>query len=246
VNAVLECRSLSVRFGSFRALHKVTMSLGENLTYAVIGPNGAGKTTLINVLSGLITPSEGDVLLNDQVVTPWGVERRARMGIGRSFQIIKLFPEMSARENLRIAAQRVRYRLQPFWRVAGSDATVERAVNAMLERIGLVRWADGEAGLLSHGMQRALELGLTLMTKPRVLLLDEPLAGVGNDELPEMLALLNAARRECTTLIVEHNMEAVMSVADEVIVLVAGEVLTQGTPADVSSNSQVRAAYLGG
>jgi branched-chain amino acid transport system ATP-binding protein len=245
MSAVMACRDLSVRFGGFRALNRVTMSLERNRTYAVIGPNGAGKTTLINVLSGLVRPSAGDVLLDDRIVTGSRPDRRARLGVGRSFQIIKLFAGMTARENLRIAAQRVRYQVQPFWRPAGRDRVVERRVEAMLSRMGLTRWADREAGLLSHGVQRALELGLTLMTEPRVLLLDEPLAGVGHRELPDMIALLDTVRRDCTTLIVEHNMDAVMSLADEVIVLLAGEILVSGTPAAVSSDSRVRAAYLG-
>jgi branched-chain amino acid transport system ATP-binding protein len=245
MSAILSCEKLSVRYGSFTALRQVTLAFEPGRTCAIIGPNGAGKTTLINVLSGLIQPTEGEVVLEELVVTRMRADERAKLGLGRSFQIIKIFPDMSARENLRVAAQRARYRVQPFWRLAGKDAAIERAVDVMLERAGLSRAADVGSGLLSHGSQRALELGLTLMVKPSVLLLDEPLAGVGHHELPGMVALLRSVRLESTLIMVEHNMDAVMSLADEVVVMVGGEILVRGTPSEVSANPEVRRAYLG-
>lgn len=153
---------------------------------------------------------------------------------------------MTARENLRVAAQRARYRVQPFWRFAARDPDIERAVDVMLERTGLSRSADVGSGRLSHGSQRALELGLTLMVKPSVLLLDEPLAGVGYNELPGILTLLGSVRLESTLIMVEHNMDAVMSLADEIVVMVGGAILDRGVPSAVSANPEVRRAYLGG
>ncbi|HSW17041.1 MAG TPA: ABC transporter ATP-binding protein [Ramlibacter sp.] len=245
MSTVLSCRDLSVRFGGFTALDRITADFEQGRTCAIIGPNGAGKTTLINALSGILKPADGAVVLNGKNITLLRPDQRARLGMGRSFQIVKVFTEMTARENLRVAAQQARYSMQPFWLPAGRDRKIEEAVQQMLETVGLAALADLQAGFLSHGKQRALELGLTLINEPSLLLLDEPLAGVGHAELPEMTRLLQKVRRGRTTIIIEHNMDAVMSMADEIIVLVAGQMLVRGTPADVSANQQVRTAYLG-
>jgi len=242
---ILSCRDLTVRFGGFTALRRITADFESGKTCAIIGPNGAGKTTLINVLSGILKPSEGSVHLNNQDITALRPDQRARRGMGRSFQIVKVFSEMTARQNLRVAAQQARYAMQPFWFPAGRNPQIEKVVDEALVLVGLSALADTEAAFLSHGKQRALELGLSLINSPSLLLLDEPLAGVGHAELGEMTRLLDTVRKGRTTVIIEHNMDAVMSMADEIIVLVAGEVLVRGAPDVVSADHQVRSAYLG-
>ena len=245
MTAILSCSDVTVAFGAFKAINGLSLDFDAGKTSEIIGPNGAGKTTLINVLSGIYRPTAGSVRLEGEDITSLRPDRRTRMGIARSFQIVKIFPEMSARENLRIAAQRSAYRIQPFWKLAGRDTEIERRIEEMLTLVGLRDLADREASYLSHGKQRALELGLTLMGEPKILLLDEPLAGVGHSELGWMTELLQTIRRRHTTIIIEHNMDAVLSLADEIVVLVAGQVLARGEPSEVTADQKVREAYLG-
>lgn len=242
---ILACKDLSVRFGGFSALSNVSLDFLPGKTTAIIGPNGAGKTTLINVLSGILKPSNGRIYLKGDDVTRLRPDQLARRGVGRSFQIVKIFNEMTVRENIRIAAQLGLGRVVPFWKPAGGDDTVEAKIDEILQLVGLSDLADADANKLSHGKQRALELGLTLINEPPLLMLDEPLAGVGNSEVGWMTEIINLVRGTRTTLIIEHNMDAVMSMADEIVVLVAGEVLTRGTPSEVISDQRVRTAYLG-
>jgi branched-chain amino acid transport system ATP-binding protein len=241
----LSCRNVSLSYGAFRALHNVSLEFEHGQTCAIIGPNGAGKTTFLNVLSGLLKPSNGVVMLNDHDITHLPPERRAKLGLGRSFQIAKIFLEMTVRENLRLGAQRKYYGMPPFWIPAGHNPVVERAVEKTLHNIGMEDRADVEAAQLSHGSQRVLELGLTLVTQPDVILLDEPLAGIGHHDLPQMIKLIKAISRNKTTILIEHNMDAVMEIAIEIVVLVSGELLARGEPAAVQSNPAVRKAYLG-
>ena len=245
MSAVLSCHNLTVKFGGFTAVSGLSLDFQEGRTTAIIGPNGAGKTTLINMLSGVLRPTSGQVLLDGEDITTLRPDQRTRKGIGRSFQIVRVFPEMTVRGNLRIAAQKSAYRVQPFWKFAGKDKDIEERIEEQMEFLGLVREADLDANSLSHGKQRALELGITLMGQPRILLLDEPLAGVGHSELNWMTELLETVRQRCTTIIIEHNMDAVLKMAEEVVVLVGGKMLVSGSPEEVTSNQEVRRAYLG-
>lgn len=242
---ILSCKDVTVAFGGFHAIDGLTLDFAEGRTCAIIGPNGAGKTTLINVLSGVYSPTKGEVHLDGRNVSHLSPNRRAGLGLGRSFQIVKVFPQMTVRKNLRIAAQKLKYRVQPFWKIAGRDDEIEARVQEVLGFVALEGLADREANELSHGRQRALELGLTLMGNPKVLLLDEPLAGVGHSELAEMTELLRSIRQNHTTIIIEHNMDAVLSLADEIVVLERGQVLARGEPNEVTQNPAVREAYLG-
>jgi branched-chain amino acid transport system ATP-binding protein len=241
----LRCEHVDVRFGALRAVSDVTLDFSGGGIQSVIGPNGAGKTTLINVLSGRQAPSAGRVFLGDRDITASGAHKRARLGIGRSFQITKVFAGMTVFENLRLAAQARMFRRQPLWRPVEHYPGLAEQADAVAAEIGLARLRDRPAELLSHGDQRALELGITLMTAPGILLLDEPLAGVGEQEIEQTIALIAALATGRTVLLVEHNIDVVMRVSDRVVVMNEGRVLACGTPAEVRKDPGVRTAYLG-
>lgn len=245
MSVALECRDVAVRFGAFTAIDGVSLSFEAGRLYAVIGPNGAGKTTLLNVLSGRLQADSGRVLLDGREVTNVPAHARARLGLGRSFQITKLFAGLTVFESLRLAGLGRFFRLQPFWRPIGSYRAVSAAADAMLETIGLAERRGTVAEQLSHGDQRALEVGLSLMTEPRVLLLDEPLAGVGQHEVERAVALIERVRAGRTVVLIEHNMQAVMRLSEEIVVMVRGRVLASGAPEAIRRDAAVRAAYLG-
>lgn len=244
-SAALTCDTVSVTYGSFKALTDVSVSFKRGRLSAIIGPNGAGKTTFLNVLTGIVLPTHGRVLFGDRDITRLNVERRALIGIGRSFQTVNIFPEMTVEENLRLAAQRRLFRFQPFFRPVTSYTTLAAAVAEVLPLVRLAPYAGVEAGKLSHGNQRALELGLTIIGQPDIILLDEPLAGIGRDEIVPTMELLRSIARSRTMILVEHNMDVVMNLADDILVLVGGRVLKRGTPTEVRSDPAVKEAYLG-
>ncbi len=241
----IACTGVSVRFGDFVALSNVGLDVATGQTLALIGPNGAGKTTLLNALSGRLALAGGRVHLQGRDITAEPIHTRARLGLGRSFQIINIFPEMTVLENLRLGAQPMAFGVQPFWRDVQAWPGLEARAREVAALVGLEDALDLPAAVLSHGRQRAVELGLALMSDPAVLLLDEPLAGVGQAEIQATTALIERVRRNRTVLLVEHNMDVVMRVADEVVVMMAGEILTRGTPDQVRADARVRRAYLG-
>jgi branched-chain amino acid transport system ATP-binding protein len=241
----ISCDQVSVEFDGFVALRQVTLSIPQGKTVALIGPNGAGKTTLLNVLSGRVLMRQGKVHLFGRDLTGVPVAQRVRRGLGRSFQIINIFQEMTTLENLRVAAQPLAFGWQPFWRSVDCWPALERQARMVAELVGLGDVLDTPVATLSHGRQRAVELGLALMSDPKVLLLDEPLAGVGHGEIAATIALIERIRQGRTVLLVEHNMDVVMQVSDEIVVMMAGEVLMRGTSREVQRDERVRAAYLG-
>jgi branched-chain amino acid transport system ATP-binding protein len=241
---LLEARGLSRRFGGLRAVADVSLELRPGLAHAVIGPNGAGKSTLINLLSGAIRPDAGTIHLNGTEITSLPDWRRARAGIGRSFQRTTLFPSMTVLENVRLAAQgTVRG-----WRLlcgARDDRDTRYRAVAALEQVGLAAFMTDIAGTLSHGQRRLLEIALVLATAPLILLLDEPLAGLGPEEMEPMERLLRSLAVNHAMLLVEHDMDVVFSVSGQVTVMVDGSVLETGTPATIRASASVRDAYLG-
>lgn len=244
-NPVLQCEGLSVSFGAVRAVADLSFSFLPDRIYSIIGPNGAGKTTLMNVLSGRLRPSAGRVILGGRDVTALAPHERALAGLGRSFQITQIFSGFTVRENLCVAAIARERESFKFWRtLSASRRALERA-DEVLEQIGLTAYADTPAEVLSHGDQRSLELGLALVADPRVLLLDEPLAGVGHHRLEQSVQLLARVVAGRTVLLIEHNMDLVMNISSEIIVMVQGKLLASGKPADVQRDPAVRAAYLG-
>lgn len=243
---ILAADSLSKWFGGFRALREVDLSIRKGTLHAVIGPNGAGKTTLFNVLTGQLRPSTGGVMLNGRPVHSLPVHRRAHLGMARSFQITSAFPELPVEENVRLGAQGVSRKIsRSFLRPARHYDGPQEVTDEVLEKTGLAPFSGVLAGNLSHGLSRRLEIAMALASRPQILLLDEPLSGMGIDDIPGMEALLRSLVPEHTIVLVEHNMPVTLAIADRVTVLVNGEVLTEGTPRVVAENAQVKDAYLG-
>jgi len=238
----LSLRGLNKRFGAVTVADRVSLDVPAGTIHAVIGPNGAGKTSLINLVSGLIPADAGAVLLEGRDITGLSLRQRARRGLLRSFQITAILPEFTVLENVALAAQ------SPAWgfvRPAARDTALNRMAMAELERCGLAARADHPAGALSHGEKRQLEIATALAGRPRVLLLDEPLAGAGTEETARLLDLLRGLRGDCAIVLVEHDMAAVFALADTISVLVYGRVIATGPPEAIRADPAVRAAYLG-
>ena len=243
---LLRGSGLTRRWGGLVAVDRVSLELQRGTVHAVIGTNGAGKSTLINMLSGEIPPSGGAVELLGQDVTAWTQPRRARAGLGRSYQRNTIYPTFSVFENCRLAAQAANQRPWFWWQDARRHAPTVEAARTAAARAGLDDLLDRMAGLLSHGQKRQLEIAMCLATGPQVLLLDEPLAGMGAEETERMLALLDELRPGHAILLVEHDMDAVFRIADRITVMVNGAVIASDTPQSVRVNRDVQAAYLGG
>ena len=245
-NSILSTVRLTKRYGDFYANTDVSISVKSSSIHGIIGPNGAGKTTLFNCLAGTVSISSGEILLGGKAIHKLAQHRRPSLGMGRSFQVTSLFQELTVLENLRLAGQA----LSPthgfvFWRTVSSRGSIIKYAKEVLERLGLEKEQGKLATELSHGQQRLLEVGMALMSKPRVLLLDEPTSGMGVDDVPQMIKLLQNLRKECTILVIEHNIRLVTEVCDKVSVLQAGKVIAEGTPQEVSENQLVKTAYLG-
>ncbi|WP_182120273.1 ABC transporter ATP-binding protein [Acidovorax sp. FHTAMBA] len=245
MSPILQVERLTRRFGGLTAVNSVSIDLHIGEVHAVIGTNGAGKSTLINMLSGEINSSEGQIRLFGADVTNQPQARRALSGIGRSYQRTTIFPEFTVHENCRLAAQARTPRPWALWEPAHDcDASVP-AADAALEATGLSPVAFRLAGTLSHGAKRQLEVAMCLATQPRVLLLDEPLAGMGAEETDRMLALLERLKPGHAILLVEHDMDAVFRIAERITVMVNGAVIVTGSPEVIRNDEQVRTAYLG-
>ena len=243
---LLRGHALTRRWGGLVAVNAVSLELQRGQVHAVIGTNGAGKSTLINMLSGEIALSAGRVELLGQDVTDWNQPRRARAGLGRSYQRNTIYPSFSVLENCRLAAQARTPKPWAVWQDAQRCSASVSTARDVAARTGLNDLLDRPAGLLSHGQKRQLEIAMCLATAPQVLLLDEPLAGMGAEETERMLALLRELRPGHAILLVEHDMDAVFRVADRITVMVNGAVIASDTPEAVRQNREVQAAYLGG
>ena len=243
--ALLRAEGLGRRFGGLAAVDAVSIELHVGEIHAVIGTNGAGKSTLVNMLSGELAPTAGSVRFAGHDVTRWAQPRRARAGLGRSYQRTTIFNEFSVLENCRLAAQAREPRPWTFWERAAGDARSLAVAGEALEAAGLAALAARTAGTLSHGAKRQLEIAMCLATAPRALLLDEPLAGMGAEESGRMLALLTALKPGHAILLVEHDMDAVFRVADRITVMVNGRVIASDAPERIRTDPQVREAYLG-
>jgi branched-chain amino acid transport system ATP-binding protein len=245
---LLECRGLSRRFGGLVAVDAVDLAIEPGEVRAVIGPNGAGKSTLFNVITGVLAPSDGEIYFAGERITALPVHRVIQKGVARTFQLTHLFPALSARENVRIAAQA---RHADRWRpLAGGAlfAATAAAADAALELMRLSDVADVNAGLLSHGNQRLLEVAMALAQRPRLLLLDEPTQGLSVEETDQAVRILRDMLRAggLTVILVEHDMEVVFRLADKITVLHRGRVIADGAPDAVKANGEVQSAYLGG
>jgi branched-chain amino acid transport system ATP-binding protein len=244
-DVLLRCEAVTRRFGGLVAVDDVTLDWRRGEVHAVIGTNGAGKSTLVNVLSGEIAPSSGRIELLGQDATTWPQPRRARAGLGRTYQRTTIFPGFSVFENCRLAAQSHHQKPWAFWADAQRcTASGDTALDAV-RRAGLFEVMERPAGTLSHGQKRQLEIAMCLATRPQVLLLDEPLAGMGAEETDRMLELLGELKAGHAVLLVEHDMDAVFRIADRITVMVNGAVIASDVPPAVRANAQVQAAYLG-
>jgi len=243
---LLRGQDITRRWGGLVAVDRVSIDLRRGEVHAVIGTNGAGKSTLINILSGEIPPSGGRVELLGQDATGWSQPRRAQAGLGRSYQRNTIYPGFTVFENCRLAAQARTPRPWHWWQSAQACPDSTAAARAVIERVGLQDVQQRSAGLLSHGQKRQLEIAMCLATGPQVLLLDEPLAGMGAEETERMLALLAQLRTSHAILLVEHDMDAVFRIADRITVMVNGAVIASDTPDAVRASPAVQAAYLGG
>ena len=243
--ALLSATGLTKRFGGLAAVNDVSLSLHRNQIHAVIGPNGAGKSTLTNLLAGDLPPTAGRIQLGQIDATGWTPEKISRHGLGRSYQKTNIFLPFTVWENVRLDAQsRQPHAARWLARAADFVAIQENATRA-LELCGLENRKNSVAGAISHGEQRQLEIAMALATSPTVLLLDEPLAGMGAAEAERMVALLQTIKKDHGVLLVEHDMDAVFSLADRLTVMVNGCVIASGTPAEIRADAGVQAAYLG-
>lgn len=245
MTGLMQVHGLTRRFGGLVAVNNVSLELRVGEVHAVIGTNGAGKSTLINMLSGEIAPTQGRILLAGADITLRPQARRALDGIGRSYQRTTIFPEFTARENCRLAAQAASPRPWAFWQAAQACPRSAAAADAALDATGLGPLSARIAGTLSHGAKRQLEVAMCLATQPRVLLLDEPLAGMGAEETERMLTLLERLKPRHAVLLVEHDMDAVFRIAERITVMVNGSVIASGNPHAIRHDPQVRSAYLG-
>ena len=242
---LLRVNDLVRRFGGILATDHVTLDVAQGELHAIIGPNGAGKTTLISQLTGHLAPHAGSISVAGRDITHLPAYRRSALGLARSFQITSLLLDFTAADNVALAAQAHHGHSFRFWADARKEKGLRDAAQAALQRVGLADRANVLVSRLSHGEQRELELAVALATKPQLLLLDEPMAGLGVTESARMVKLLQELRKEVTIVLVEHDMEAVFALADRITVLVYGRVIASGAPSDIRQNEEVKRAYLG-
>ena len=242
---LLEVSQLRKSFGALAATDGVDFEVRAGETHAIIGPNGAGKTTLISQLSGMLRPDSGRIRFAGEDVTRLSVPARSKKGLARSFQITSIYRDFSALDNVALAVQAHAGHSFRFWRPAREEAALREPARRILEDVGLGARAEVLAANLAHGEQRQLEIAMVLATRPRLLLLDEPVAGMGIEESSRMVGFLSTLKGRQTIVLVEHDMDAVFSLADRISVLVYGRIIATGAPEEIRANPEVRAAYLG-
>jgi branched-chain amino acid transport system ATP-binding protein len=242
---VLSLRNLSKRFGGVVAVDGVTLDVIQGEVHALIGPNGAGKTTLISLISGAVPGDRGDLLFLGENITRLKAHSRVRAGLARSYQITSIFKRFSVLDNLALAVQARSGSSFSFWKPVAQETVLFDEARSIAGEVGLSGKIDFLASSLSHGEQRALEVGLALATRPKLVLLDEPMAGMGPEESQHMIALISRIRAQVTVLLVEHDMDAVFRLADRISVMVNGRLIATGSPEETRRNAEVRKAYLG-
>lgn len=244
---ILETKNLRKEFGGLVAVADMSVQIEQGSTHSIIGPNGAGKTTFFNLLTGKYIPTSGQVMFKGKDITRMAVHRRAHLGIGRSFQITNIFPNLTVLENVRLAAQALSNISFRFYRNAGYYRTYIRRAYEVLEIVGLSDVAMAPASVLPHGGKRKLELAILLAPDPEMLLLDEPTAGMASEQVPELMHTIELIRQQGnkTIVLVEHNMNVVMGISDRITVMNYGQLLAEGTPEEISANETVQNVYLG-
>ena len=242
---LLEIEGLTKRFGGVVAAHEVSLALPAGELHAIIGPNGAGKSTLIGQLTGEVAPDSGRIRFDGQEITNLPVYQRSQLGLARSFQVTTLFPDFTALDNVALSVQAHSGHSFHFWRNAQSEAELREPAQMALARVGLTERAATPVADLSHGERRQLEIAMALAGRPRMLLLDEPMAGMGPEESARLVELLRALKGGITVMLIEHDIDAVFALADRISVLVYGRIIATGDPAAIRADHAVREAYLG-
>lgn len=245
MTVLMRCEALSKSFGSLAAVRNVSLEFHAGEIHAVIGPNGAGKTTFLNLLSGELSPSAGKLHFQGTDITHWSPDRRARAGMGRSFQHSSVFEDLPTLENARLSAQTRLPSSFRFFKPASRYDAVNASASAVLEEMGLSGNIDVPAGEISHGGQRQLEIAMLMAIEPKLMLLDEPTSGMGRYETSELIETLRVLSKNHTLVLVEHDMDVVFTLADRISVFANGAVLASGKPEVVRANAEVRTAYLG-
>jgi len=242
---ILDVRGLSKQFGGVQANYNIDFNVNDGEIHALIGPNGAGKTTFVAQLAGMIRSDTGSIFFSGNDVTGRTTHERVRSGLARSFQVTSIFGSRSVLENLALAVQARSGTSLSFWRPVSTETAIHDAARALAGEVGLASRLDESAGNLAHGEQRQLEVGLALATRPRLLLLDEPMAGLGPDESERMITLIQGLKGRHAIVLVEHDMDAVFRLADRISVLVSGRLIATGSPSQIREDAEVRKAYLG-
>ena len=243
---LLETINLNKQFGALQAVRDVNLRIEEKTIHSIIGPNGAGKTTLFNMVAGVYSPTAGTIIFQGKNITNLKVHERSRLGIGRSYQVTSIFPELTVKENIRLAVQSRGNRNFRIFQNADRLKDVESRTTSILDEVGLKDIALEKAGAVSYGYQRSLEVGIALATNPILLLLDEPTSGMPPDEARRMMNLIKKVSKGLTILLIEHHMAVVMSISDRITVLHQGTVIAEGRPEEIQQNEKVKRAYLGG
>lgn len=243
--ASLIVRGLSKSFGGFKAVSGVDLHVEPGQVHSLIGPNGAGKTTAFNCISGFLQPDAGDILMDGRNVAGWGSHALVSAGMARTFQVTKVFGELTVLENVALAVRSKARKNYSIWRAADAYPAVKADALRILEKLGLADRAETLADHLAHGEKRVLEIAIAMALKPRMLLLDEPTAGMSGGETERIAILIRSLTDEATVLLVEHDMHIVLGISDTVTVLTQGSVIASGTPAEISQNARVQDAYLG-
>jgi branched-chain amino acid transport system ATP-binding protein len=242
---LLQVEGLTKRFGGVVAADGISLALAAGELHAIIGPNGAGKSTLIGQLAGEVAPDSGRICFDGQEITKFPAHRRSQLGLARSFQVTTLFPDFTALDNVVLSVQAHSGHSFRFWRDARSEIELREPAQAALFRVGLAERAATRVADLSHGERRQLEIAMALAGRPRMLLLDEPMAGMGSEESSRLIELLRSLKGTLTVMLIEHDIDAVFALADRISVLVYGHIIATGDPAAIRSDPAVREAYLG-
>jgi branched-chain amino acid transport system ATP-binding protein len=242
---LLEVERLTKRFGGVIAADEISLAVPAGELHAIIGPNGAGKSTLIGQLSGEVVPDSGRIRFDGREITNLPAYRRSRLGLARSFQVTTLFPDLTALDNIALSVQAHAGHSFRFWQNARDEPELREPAQAALARVGLIERASALVADLSHGERRQLEIAMALAARPRMLLLDEPMAGMGLEESARLLEMLRALKRSITVILIEHDIDAVFALADRISVLVYGRIIASGDPAAIRADPGVREAYLG-
>jgi len=244
--ALLETKGLTKSFGALNAVSDVDLTVEKGVIHSIIGPNGAGKTTLFNLLSGVYQSTSGNIKFQGRDITSYKLYERSRIGVGRSFQITSIFPELTVRENVRLSVQSRGKKNFSVLRKATEMKEVEDKTTVVLEEMELRKFEDQRAGTIPYGSQRSLDMAIAMATEPILLLLDEPTSGMTPEDTHKMITLIKKISRLYTIILIEHHMNVVMSISDEITVLHQGRILAQGHPEFVKENEEVKRAYLGG